>query len=99
MAVVRDRPLLTPAAESFFDRVTWDGDLAAAWRPHEDQRSPLRMQPDLRFGKPAVGGISTEILWEHIEAGDDVDDVASAFDLTRDDVRWALSYETAARAP
>jgi uncharacterized protein (DUF433 family) len=97
VAVVRDQPLLTPPAESFFDRVTWDGDLAAAWRPHEDKRSPVRMRPDLRFGRPAVGGISTEVLWEHIDGGEDIDEVAAAFDLSSDDVRWALSYETAAR--
>ena len=97
VAVVRNQPLLTPPAESFFDRVTWDGDLAAAWRPHDDERSPVRIDPDVRFGKPAVGGISTEVLWEHVEEGEDIEEVASVFDLRPDDVRWALSYETAAR--
>ena len=43
-------------------------------------------------------GISTEILWEHSEAGETVDDIAADFGLSDDDVRWALAYETSARA-
>ena len=36
-----------------------------SWRPHDDPHSPVRMAPDVRFGKPAIKGISTEALWEH----------------------------------
>jgi hypothetical protein len=32
VAVLRGQYVLTPAADSFYKRVTWDGDLAAAWR-------------------------------------------------------------------
>jgi uncharacterized protein (DUF433 family) len=56
------------------------------------------MLPNVRFGRPAVRGISTEVLWEHVEAGEDVDEVADSFNLTVDDVRWALAYEISARA-
>ena len=56
------------------------------------------MAPDLRFGRPAVKGISTEVLWGHAEAGEDLTEVAGAFDLSVEDVRWALAYETSARA-
>jgi hypothetical protein len=38
-------------------------------------------------------------LWEHVEeAGEDLAQVAEAFDLDVHDVRWALAYETSARA-
>ena len=37
-------------------------------------------------------------LVEHSEAGEDVDEIADAFDLDLGDVRWALAYETSARA-
>jgi len=37
-------------------------------------------------------------MWEHDQAGEDVDEIAEAFGLTVDDVRWALAYETSARA-
>jgi uncharacterized protein (DUF433 family) len=56
------------------------------------------MAPDVRFGRPAVHGVSTEVLWEHAEAGEDVDEMAQAFDLSPSDVRWALAYETSLRA-
>jgi hypothetical protein len=42
--------------------------------------------------------VSTEILWEQIESGEDIDIVAGMFDLSIDHVRWALAYETSARA-
>jgi uncharacterized protein (DUF433 family) len=56
------------------------------------------MRPDSRFGRPSVKGISTEAIWEHSEAGETVDHIASEFDLADDDVRWALAYEISARA-
>lgn len=76
VAEVRQQLVLTAPSELFFERVTWDGDVAAGWRPHADQRSPVRMTPEVRFGRPAVGGISTEVLWEQVDAGEDIPDVA-----------------------
>lgn len=99
VAEVSGQLILTPASESFFERVEWEDDVAAGWRPHDDPRSPVRMLPNVRFGRPAVRGISTEVLWEHVEeAGEDVDEVADVFELSVDDVRWALAYETSLRA-
>lgn len=98
VAEVRGQLILTAPSQRFLERVTWDGDVAAAWRPHEDLNSPVRMAPDVRFGKPAIKGISTEVLWEHDEAGEDVHEIAQAFGLSVSDVRWALSYESSARA-
>jgi uncharacterized protein (DUF433 family) len=56
------------------------------------------MRPGTRFGLPAIKGIRTEILWEHEQAGETVTEIAEEFDLTGDDVLWALAYETSARA-
>jgi uncharacterized protein (DUF433 family) len=98
VAVTRGQLILTPPAEAFVDRVTWEGDWAAEWRPHDDPASPVRMAPTVRFGRPNVKGISTEVLWEHVDAGEDFEDVAEAFDLEVSDVRWALAYETSLRA-
>jgi uncharacterized protein (DUF433 family) len=69
-----------------------------SWRPHDDPQSPVRMAPDVRFGKPAIKGISTEALWEHVESGEDLAEVAKAFDLDIVNLRWALAYENSARA-
>lgn len=98
VAVVRGQLILTPPSQSFVERVTWDGDVAAGWRPHGDPKSPVPMTPDVRFGKPAVSGISTEVIWEHDQAGEGVEEIADAFGLTVVEVRWALAYETSARA-
>ena len=56
------------------------------------------MTPDVRFGRPSIKGISTDVVREHDEAGEDVAEIAEAFGLTLDDVRWALAYENSARA-
>jgi len=39
--------------------------VAAGWRPHDDSNSPVIIDPDQRFGRPNVSGISTEVIWEH----------------------------------
>ena len=98
VAAVRGQLILTPPSAEFFQRVAWEGDAAAGWRPHDDPHSPVLMAPDVRFGRPAIKGISTEVLWEHDEAGEDVEEIADAFNLVVDDVRWALAYETSLRA-
>jgi uncharacterized protein (DUF433 family) len=98
VAAVRGQLILTPTAQNFLERVTWDGDSAAAWRPHDDPRSPVLMTPELRFGKPSISGISTDVIWEHDQAGEDATEIAEAFGMRIQDVRWALAYETSARA-
>jgi uncharacterized protein (DUF433 family) len=98
VATVRGQYVLTSAADSFVRRVTWQEDTATEWRPHDDPRSPVRISPDVRFGRPAVHGISTEALWEHEQAGESVEEISEEFGVTRDAVRWALAYETSARA-
>jgi uncharacterized protein (DUF433 family) len=90
--------VLTPPADYFVKRVEWHDDAAAQWRPHDDPLSPVRMNPEVRFGRPAIGGISTEALWEHEQAGEIADDIAEEFGLPAESVRWALAYETSARA-
>jgi len=98
VAEVRGQLVLTAASELFVQRVTWKDDLAARWRPHDDRRSPVAMDPRVRFGKPAIRGISTEALWEHTEAGEGFEETAESFGLSPDDVRWAFAYETSNRA-
>ena len=98
VAEVSGQYVLTGPSSSFLAHVTWEGGVAAAWRPHEDNRSRVQIRPDVRFGRPSVGGISTEVLWEQVDAGATVAEVAEDFDLAVADVRWAVSYENGARA-
>ncbi len=91
--------LLLPPGDDFYRRVTWSPlGVAAAWRPADSERSTVVIDPDRRFGKPSVAGISTEAIWEHASTGEDEDEIATVFDLSLADVRWALSYEAARRA-
>lgn len=98
VAEVRGQFGLTAPSDEYFKRVTWEDDIAVGWRPHDDPNSPVRMAPEVRFGKPAIGGISTEVIWEHAAGGEDEHEIADAFDLDVSDVRWALAYEMPLRA-
>ena len=93
VAEVSGQYVLTPPSQEFFERVTWEGDIAARWRPDANADSPVIIDPDIRSGRPSVGGISTEILWEQAHAGEDERDLAETYGLTVAQVRSALSYE------
>lgn len=90
--------MLTPAADSFVHRVEWVDGVAAALRPAADRKSTVRIDPELRFGRPSVAGISTAAIFEQNESGEPVSAIADMFDLSVKDVRWALAYETALSA-
>lgn len=98
VAVVNGQTVLTAPGEEFFERVEWSGDTPATWRPHEDSASPVRINPLVRFGRPAVGGISTEAIAGELEGGASVEEVAEDFGLDAAAVRWAHSYELAQQA-
>jgi uncharacterized protein (DUF433 family) len=98
VAEVSGQLLLTPPSEAYYTRVDWDEDLAVQWRPHDDPASPVRVSPKVRYGAPAVGGISTVVIWEHLEGDETMEEVADQFDLTPVEVGWAYSYEVSARA-
>jgi uncharacterized protein (DUF433 family) len=74
------------------------GDLCASVAPHGDPSSPVRINPLVRFGRPAVSGISTEAIAGELEAGASAEEVAADFGLDLDAVRWAHSYELAHHA-
>lgn len=90
--------LLTPSGDEFLRRVEFTDGLASAWRPAEDAASPVRVNPLMRSGRPHARGISTEVLREHVEAGEDPAEIAADFGLTVQDVDWALAYEFSIKA-
>ena len=98
VAEVRGQLVWTYASDAFMHRVVWHDGIAAGWRPHEDSGSPVVMRPELRFGRPSVGGIRTEVIWEHSQSDEDPDEIASEFELSVQDVNWALAYENSARS-
>ena len=96
VTALRGQYLLAPVADEFYRRVSWADELPVAWRPSADPSSPVRIDPDVRFGRPAIRGVSTRVIVEHLRAGESDDEVAEAFDLDPDDVAWARTYELAA---
>ncbi|MGF1645981.1 MAG: DUF433 domain-containing protein [Kineosporiaceae bacterium] len=88
--------LYSPATDQFLQRVTWSSGphgFVTTWRPHDDPNSPVRIDPEVRFGRPQIGGISTEALWDEAAGGAAPDEIAQAFGLDENDVWWALQYE------
>jgi uncharacterized protein (DUF433 family) len=98
VAVAGDQLLLTPPADAFLRRVDWVDNVAVGYNPDANPESPVRVQPDMRFGRPAIKGVSTNVIWEQHEAGEDTSAVADMYDLAPMDVEWALAYEHSARA-
>lgn len=98
VTVVGDQILLTPPGDAFVKRVDWFEDVASAWRPHNDPESPVRVSPDIRFGRPSVNGVRTLVIYEHSEAGATPLEIAQDFGIGATDVRWALAYESTTRA-
>jgi len=98
VAEVSGQFILTAPAQEFYDRITWHDDIATQWRADERRGSPVVADPEVRFGAPSVGGISTAILREQSLAGEDEADLADTFGLSLKQVRWALSYEMANEA-
>lgn len=93
IAITTEQLMLAPAAEAFYERLDWKDDLAVAWKPHAEEKSPVRCRPTHSFGRPSIKGISTEAIFGHVEGGESEDDVADQFNLKKMDVRWACSYE------
>ncbi|WP_173077924.1 DUF433 domain-containing protein [Phytohabitans rumicis] len=98
VSVVNGQLLLTPPGQAFVERIEWDGDIAIRYRPDPNPDSPVRIEPDVRFGRPAIKGISTEAIWEQAEVGEETDQIAQVYGLDVADVRWALAYENAKSA-
>ena len=98
VAIVNKQTVLTAPGEEFFERVEWSGDDPISWRPPADSDSPVRINPLVRFGMPAVGGVSTEAIAGELEGGASVEEVAEDFGLDPAAVRWAHSYELAQQA-
>jgi uncharacterized protein (DUF433 family) len=97
VVAVGNQLLLSYPGQMFVEHVVWEGDVAAGWKPH-DIHSPVTIRPDVRFGRPAVAGISTSSIFERADEGASRDEIAEEFRLKVADVRWALAYEEQRRA-
>lgn len=88
--------VLSDVAERFVRRVEFEADAVVRWRP-AGPHSPVVVDPLRGFGMPQVGGVATERIFELIEAGESIDDVAAGYDLPAELVRNASAYEETTR--
>ena len=54
------------------------------------------IDPEIRFGRPAVKGVPTDVLVERWRGGDNLAELADDYGLTTDEVDEALRYEATA---
>lgn len=100
VATVDGQQLLTPAAESFLERVEFaEEDPQWAERVYPaGKASPVVIDPEYNFGAPTIDGISTEVLAELVDAGEPLEEVADDYGLSPERLRHALAYEWAGAA-
>jgi uncharacterized protein (DUF433 family) len=87
--------LLLPPAESFLERVEFDGEengVVVRVRPSGPD-SQVVIDPEVRFGSPTVCGIPTETIAEQVAAGDSIESVTRDFNLDLATVIDALRFE------
>lgn len=87
--------LLADEAKQFFKKVEFDPsspDAIQRIRP-AGPASPVVIDPLVRFGRPAVSGVSTERLWELSDAGERIEEIAAGYELPEEAVRAAVAYE------
>ncbi len=99
IAPANNQLVMTDPAASFLRRIEWEEGWPIAWKPHQDDASPVRCLPARRFGRPSIEGISTEAVVEHLDGGEDEEEVARQFGLELEEVQWAQSYELSRSAP
>ncbi len=81
--------------EDFLGRVDFaeSGDQEAERIRPQGKRSPVVLDPRVSSAAATVHGVRTEIIAEHVNAGEAVEDVADEFGLSVPVVRAALAWE------
>jgi uncharacterized protein (DUF433 family) len=86
--------MLTDPANRFFRKVEFHPDAGVVRRfLPAGATSPVVIDPLRRYGRPSVEGVSTERLWELYDAGEQINEIADAYELEPDTVGAAIAYE------
>jgi uncharacterized protein (DUF433 family) len=78
--------------ERRFEEFDYQKGLAIRWRV-DGPESPIRIDPRVSFGAPAVGGVATWAIAGRAQCGESVEDIADDFLISVDEVRAALKFE------
>jgi uncharacterized protein (DUF433 family) len=87
--------VLAEEARRFFSKVEFEEpDEGDVRRLHPaGLGSPVVIDPLVRFGRPSVGGVTTDRLWELADAGESFEQISAGYDLSSELVRAAVAYE------
>lgn len=88
-----ERGQLALPAEEFFEKVEFEDEIAVRMHPRGRQ-SPIVIDPVRSFGLPTIRGIRTETIAEAVEAGESLAYIVETWELTPDEVREAVQWET-----
>jgi uncharacterized protein (DUF433 family) len=93
LVVVRNQQLmLSEPAKRFVRSVDFQSGIAERVYPMPDQKAVV-IDPLRQFGQPVVRSVRTEIIAEQVRAGDPIDMIAEAYELTQSQVEAAIRYE------
>ncbi|MGS0686537.1 DUF433 domain-containing protein [Nakamurella sp. GG22] len=87
----------TAAASEFVDSVEFADNVVSSLRPNVRLHDVV-VNPDLRFGEPQIGGISTSAVAEVYRGGDTFDQIVDWYELTPDQLSQALEFEGITKA-
>jgi uncharacterized protein (DUF433 family) len=88
--------------EAHLKRVEWRMDVPLKLYPFVTDESPqariISIDPSVQFGRPvlAARGVSTAIIVERVDAGENIDDLARDYGLDAEEIKTAIVYERAA---
>jgi len=75
-----------------FTEFDYESDVAARWHV-AGRRSPIIIDPRIRFGAPNIKGVPTWLLRDRWVAGEQPKETASEYSITERDVREGLRFE------
>lgn len=82
-------------------RIDWDRKLPCRFFPPLPNRAEAKtvvIDPHVSFGRPVIArlGVSTSVIVDRVNAGEDPDELAKDYGATTDEIMDALAYERAA---
>ncbi len=89
--------------QAHLKRVAWSNQLPVRLYPFvlgeaTGAEMPIAIDPWISFGRPVLAnrGVSTAVITARIDAGESVADVATDYELSREEIEQAVLYERAA---
>lgn len=89
--------MLADEANSFFNKIEFDpkgdalGEVCRIYPGGVD--AYVSIDPLVSFGRPAIGGVATERLWELRAAGEEVSEIAADYEMQEHLVRAGVAFE------